>query len=147
MIEEERFNYHLSETELKEIHFRNAMMYFSYEYNVSIWVFASDIPELRYFILYNNHHAADATKCARISMLEAKYIIPSDVDIPLWRLNEQEIEMLHTILNGKPDMSRQPTVWDWALEEYECQRMEDVWADVDHSLFPMPDYTGLLKEC
>ena len=66
------FNYHLSK-KLNENSAMPTLIDFSYQLNVSIWVFDSGYKD-PYFIVYNHHDAPKATKCIRVLCHVSKVI-------------------------------------------------------------------------
>jgi hypothetical protein len=107
-----------------------------------IWV---NMPVRRHDLFYFKVFDADlfeATKCARISLLEPKYIRCSDN--PEWFLNEKEKKELMEILTSKSNTNHRITNWQFMLYSYQSQ-LE--WAgyedDIDISNLQIPDYMKL----
>ena len=59
-----------------------------------------------YFKIYNHQNRTKATKCARISLLEPRYIIHNNEK---WNLNSKELK---TMIDCLSSVSGNGTVWD-----------------------------------
>ena len=102
-----------------------------------------------YFKLYNDSCIEGATKQARISILEPKYVIPPVSYKERWILNNDEKEKLIKILRTRISVSNvKYTVYEYIKFSYKEQRFGMHGLDVPGNFMklPMPDYTKLKEE-
>lgn len=92
-------NYHDSK-QLKEDYNISFYMGFYKDYKISIFCMVTeDDPHIN--IYYDERGMWTATKVARVSLLEPKYLIPSDCDIDIWVFNTEEKMLLLSILKSE----------------------------------------------
>ena len=76
-------NYHESKELREDINISFPVKYYP-EYKIDIFcIVTKENPHIN---IYYGEGAWSATKCARISLLEPKYLYPKDCDIPVWIL-------------------------------------------------------------
>ena len=134
------FNYHLSK-KLNENSAMPTLIDFSYQLNVSIWVFDSGYKD-PYFIVYNHHDAPKATKCIRVLCYEAKVLLVDDMDIENWKLSDRIVSYIIDIMKQK----QFPTItkWEYSIDSY--MSYKDMMYDDIHKIYhTMPNYMQLLK--
>lgn len=130
-------NYHESKN-LKEDY--NISILVAQKYNMSIWCF----PTI-YNIHMNVYHNSMSTseKCARISLLEPRYIIARDCDIPHWNLSDNDKKHLIDILKSKNESGffrkKASTYWEFMILSI---NNEFGYMAFPKNL-PIPDYTKL----
>lgn len=130
-------NYHDSK-ELKEDY--NISILIAKKYNMSIWCFPT-IDNIHINVYCGS--MSESTKCARISLLEPKYIIARDCDIPHWDLTNEDKNHLIDILKSKNESgffrNRASTYWDFLILSI---NNEFGYTMIQEDL-PIPDYTLL----
>lgn len=138
-------NYHESK-ELKEDYNISFYVKCYPEYNMDIFCMVTK--ENPHINIYYGKDMWSATKCARMSLLEPKYLQPKDCDIPNWTLSEDEKSNLIDIFtspNPTPYFKNiVTTVWElivyWYNFEFGCNFDDEKILPDDLS---MPNYTLL----
>ena len=120
-------------SKLKENAWSSGVIYYTFDPPRSIWVYPSDINNLRHFIVFNSTSYLYATKAARISCHASEYIECNDDGRISWILNKEEKEWLVSVLT--------PEKWRYLLYEYYYNKYADE-PDEDYYI-PMPDYMQL----
>ena len=116
---------------------------------ISVCTFDYNIAIYPYIIVYNNSEEYLATKCARISLVEPKYITTKSYGLKgSWKLNQKEIQELISLLNAEPmypEITPFKNNYEYALHLYETM-VEGIGCvcECKHPLkLDMPDYTKL----
>lgn len=130
-------NYHESK-ELKEDY--NISILVTKKYNMSIWCFPT-IDNIHMNVYHEKMSTSD--KCARISLLEPKYIIANDSDIPHWNLSDNDKNNLISILRSKNDSGffkkKASTYWEFMILSINNEFGYDALPED----LPMPNYMEL----
>ena len=115
----------------------SALVWFDHALNMSIHVFNNSIYE-PYFVIVNNTDITKANKCARLCILQNKYIIAKDKRN--WYLDDSMKSILLNILNSKN--STDYTIWEsiiyhFFVEKYRLFLRKDQLPKIE-----IPDYNS-----
>ena len=138
-------NYHESKELHEDYNISFSIKYYP-EYNIDIFCMVTK--ENPHINIYYGKGMWSATKCARLSLLEPKYLYPTDNDIPNWVLSEDEkCNIINIFKSPNPTtffINITNTVWDlivhWYNFEFYCNFGKEEFLPKD---LPMPDYTLL----
>lgn len=138
-------NYHESKELREDINISFPVKYYP-EYKIDIFcIVTKENPHIN---IYYGEGAWSATKCARISLLEPKYLYPKDCDIPVWILSEDEkCKIINIFKSSNPTMifkDTANTIWELIVQ---CYNFE-IYCNFGNEEFlpknlPMPDYMKL----
>lgn len=142
-MEELIINYHESE-QLKEDYDISFYMGYYKDYKISIFCMVTEEdPHIN--IYYGEEGMWKTTKVARISLLEPKYLVPTDCDIDLWIFNTEEKMLLLSILESESISCSGSgyTAWEDIIRKFnfeaECNNYS---CRLPYNL-PIPDYMKL----
>lgn len=136
-------NYHESK-ELKEDY--NISFYMGYykDYKISIFcMITEDNPHIN--IYYGEGGMWKASKVARISLLEPRYLMPPDCDINLWVFNTEEKMLLLSILKSESISYSGSgyTTWDDIIRKFNFEAKCNNYKRRLPENLPIPDYMKL----
>ena len=117
----------------------------SSNYNMSIRV-CQNYKQRNYFLIYNHEMHIYATKVARISFIEPKYIF-EDCVVPNWTLSNKEKDYLIDMVNGYDHICEfdegEYTNWQVMLMEYYFTNKLRTDLYVNINSFRIPNYLKL----
>lgn len=127
-------------SEYDEHHYMSSIVYRDDTFCIAICTFAGNTGD-PYMLVYNYEYEEYSTKCARISMVESRYLKTHSSLFKLkWNLNKKDIDKLIKILNSEPYFTFDKchnTIWEVMI-----QRWIDISENnIDH--LSIPDYTKL----